>query len=121
MDTINARNLKFGMYLPCTTLHKSDVAILKILLFGLLWPPKGQKSNMAAIFEHIFAHKMPKIQNSQYRYIRFVKHHTMKVNAKFHDVWCRKGFLHVTLFFEPIFNCKQQFRLLNAEVWMTKM
>ena len=27
LDTIHARNLKFGMYLPCMTFYKYDVAI----------------------------------------------------------------------------------------------
>ena len=38
---------------------------------------------MAAIFAHFFVHKMPKIQNFQNRYTRFVKHHTREVHAKF--------------------------------------
>ena len=38
---------------------------------------------MGAIFRHIFAYKMPKIQKNLNLYIRFVKGHTRKVHAKF--------------------------------------
>ena len=38
---------------------------------------------MAAIFRHFLADKMPKIQNFQNRYTRFVKHHTRKVYTNF--------------------------------------
>ena len=81
LDTIHARNLIFGMYLPRMTFHKSDVAILKIL--GILWAKMCPK--MAAIlnFWLFGGHKKTKKQNFQNRYISFVEHHTRKVHAKF--------------------------------------
>ena len=46
LDTLHARNLKFGMYLPCMTFNRFNEAILKKNLFGLImatknpiWPP----------------------------------------------------------------------------------
>ena len=46
LDTLHARNLKFGMYLPCMTFNRLKVAILKQIIFGLfmatknpIWPP----------------------------------------------------------------------------------
>ena len=43
LGTIHARDLKFGMYLPCMMFYKSDVAILKILIFGLFMATKRSK------------------------------------------------------------------------------
>ena len=83
MDTIHGRNLKFGMYLPCVTFHKSDVGIFEILLFRQFMGEKLPK--MAAILDfcQFFAHKMAKKQNFENSYIRFVERHSRKVHAKY--------------------------------------
>ena len=46
LDTLHARNFKFGMYHPCMTFNRFNEAILKKTLFGLImatknsiWPP----------------------------------------------------------------------------------
>ena len=52
LDTLHARNLKFGMYLPCMTFNRFNVAILKKKFSVLLWPPKIQYGRH---FGHIFA------------------------------------------------------------------
>ena len=83
LDTIHARNLKFGMYLPCVTFHKSGWWIFEILIFGHFMGEKLPK--MAAIldFWQFFVHKMAKNQNFKNRSVRFVERHTRKVHAKF--------------------------------------
>ena len=45
LDTIHARNLKFGIYLPCMTSHKRDVVMLKILYFGHFMGKNVPKNN----------------------------------------------------------------------------
>ena len=50
MDTIHARNLKFGKYLPCMTFHKYDLAILNFFVFwAFFWTQMCPK--MAAILD----------------------------------------------------------------------
>ena len=73
LDTIHSRNLKFGMYLHCITLHKSNVAILKISYFGHFIGKNVPKVAVILDFWSFFRN----------RYIRFVKRHKRKLHTKF--------------------------------------
>ena len=73
LDTIHARNLKLGIYLPCMTFHKSDVAILKICIMGILWAKMCPKTAAILDFWPLNGHKKTKKQNFRNRFIRFVE------------------------------------------------
>ena len=66
------------------TFHKSDVpSDFENVAFYLFMTTKRPKIQYGRHFGHIFAHKMPKIQNFQNRYIRFVELLLRKVHVNF--------------------------------------
>ena len=83
LDSIHARNLKFGLYIPYMYFHKSARQILKILLFGNLMGKKRPKLAAILDFWPIFAHKIAEKQHFQKLSTRFVDLHIRKVQSKF--------------------------------------
>ena len=77
LDTIHARNLKFGIYLPCLTFHKLDFENF------VFWTFYGQKCAQKWRPYLICGHKKSRKQNFRNRYIRFVVRHTRKEHTKF--------------------------------------
>ena len=74
---------EFCMNLPWWQLHRSDLAILKILIFCHFMAEKRPKIQYGRHFWQFSSHKMAKIQNFQNRQIRFVELHIRKVLSKF--------------------------------------
>ena len=70
INSVHARNMKFGTNLPCEKFYKADQAILNLFISDILWAKMCPK---IAAKNQIF-----KIATSL-----FVERHTRKVHSKF--------------------------------------